>query len=284
MIHTSRQLKAVIRNESQGDGNKAQLLIRNYAMERFMERISLSPYRDNLIFKGGVLVASLIGLQNRSTMDVDATVNAMTLSLETAQKMVQDITGINLDDNLDFRIQRAVRIVDEAEYAGVRVFMDIVLDEMHTPLKVDFSTGDPVTPREVEFSFRLHFEDRSIQLMAYNMETLLAEKLETLLSRGTANTRMRDLYDIYALDTLHKQHLETMTLRMALHNTIRHRGSIRLIPDYQRILTEMDGSQEMIGLWVKYCMKFEYEYAAGIEWAAVMQSVRRLLEICLDDS
>ena len=142
MIHTSRQLKDLVRNRSNRDSNKAQVIIRSYVMERFLERLSLSPYRNNLILKGGVLVSSMIGLDNRSTMDVDATVKNLPLSVENAKEILGKITSVPLDDGITFEMRSVVTIMDEDDYAGVRVTLDARIDTMHTPLKIDFSTGD----------------------------------------------------------------------------------------------------------------------------------------------
>ena len=199
MIHTSRQLKALVRNISKGDNGKAQVIIRNYVMERFLERLSLSQYRDNMILKGGTLVAAMVGLDNRSTMDVDATLKNLPLNEDSARKIVEEITAIHIEDGMIFEIKSVTPIMDEADYPGIRIMLDTAIETMHTPLKIDFSTGEVITPREVSYSFRLLFEERTISILAYNLETVLAEKLETLLARGTANTRMRDYYDIYVL-------------------------------------------------------------------------------------
>lgn len=188
MIHTSTQLKTLVRSISKGDSIKAQIIIRNYVMERFLERLSLSPYRNNLILKGGTLVAAMVGLDNRSTMDVDATLKNLPLTEESAKKVVEEITSIQIDDGMAFEIKNVAPIMDESDYPGIRLMLDTTLENMRTPLKIDFSTGDVITPREVPYSFRLLFEDRTIFILAYNLETVLEEKIETLLARGTVNT------------------------------------------------------------------------------------------------
>ena len=274
MIRTSRQLKALVRNMSKGNSTKAQIIIRNYVMERFLERLSLSPYRDNLILKGGTLVSAMVGLDNRSTMDVDATIQNLPLSVADARRIVEEITSIQIDDGITFEIKSSANIMDEADYAGVRIILDATLETMHTPLKIDLSTGDVITPRAVSYSFKLLFEDRSISILAYNLETVLAEKLETLLSRGTANTRMRDFYDIYALETTQQQNIEPSVLREACENTCKNRGSQAVVKDNTLILDEIQESKEMTALWTSYQSKFDY--AAGIEWDDVMQAVRKL--------
>jgi predicted nucleotidyltransferase component of viral defense system len=189
-------------------------------MERFLERLSLSPYHDNLILKGGVLVSAMVGLENRSTMDVDATIINLLLSVESAQKIVEDITSVQLDDGMSFEVKSASIIMDEADYGGVRVLLDATLDRIRTPLKLDFSTGDVITPKEVTFSYKLLFEERSISILAYNLETVLAEKLETLIARGTANTRMRDFYDICIFETMQAENIDPTVLQSAFINTV----------------------------------------------------------------
>ena len=274
MIHTSRQLKALVRNMSKGDSAKAQIIIRNYVMERFLERLSLSQYRNNLILKGGTLVSAMVGLDNRSTMDVDTTVKNLSLSVESACDIVREITSIPIEDGMSFEIKSAAAIMDEADYSGVRIMLDTMLETMRTPLKIDFSTGDIITPREVAYSFRLLFEDRSISILAYNLETVLAEKLETLFARGTANTRMRDFYDIYALETTQAHNIDPTVLCEAFTNTSKKRGSSSIANEASLILGEIQTSPEMIALWKNYQNRFDY--AADISWDDVMKSVRTL--------
>ena len=277
MIHTSRQLKALVRNLSKGSSTKAQIIIRNYVMERFLERLSVSPYCDNLILKGGTLVAAIVGLDNRSTLDVDATFKNLPLSKESARKVVEDITGIQIDDGMVFEITSVALIMDEEKYPGIRVVLNSMLETMRTPLKVDFSTGDVITPHEVSHSYKLLFEDRTISLMAYNLETVLAEKLETLLTRGTANSRMRDFYDIYSLESTQLYKIDRTVLKMAFANTSENRGSSMVVSDIDAILDEVDNSPVIISLWENYQRKFDY--AANIGWKAVMESVRRLCSV-----
>ena len=274
MIRTSRQLKALVRNMSKGNSTKAQIIIRNYVMERFLERLSISRYRDNLILKGGMLVAAMIGLDNRSTLDVDATVKNISLTEESARSYIEDIVKIPIDDGMIFEIKNVATIMDEADYPGIRVSLDTTLETMHTPLKIDFSTGDVITPREVSYSFKLLFEDRSISILAYNLETVLAEKLETLIARGTANSRMRDFYDIFALKNSPFHKIDKSVLKMAFSKTSENRGSTTVVADMDLILDEVERSSDMMTLWANYQNKFEY--AANIGWSNVMQAVRAL--------
>ena len=277
MIRTSRQLKALVRNLSKGDSAKAQIIIRNYVMERFLERLSLSQYRKNLILKGGTLVAAMVGLDNRSTLDVDTTLKNLPLNEESAKKIVEEITTISIDDGMTFEIKSVAPIMDEADCPGIRIMLDTTLETMHTPLKIDFSTGDVITPHEVSYSFRLLFEERTISILAYNLETVLAEKIETLLARGTANTRMRDFYDIYVLTNSQAHNIDSATLKEAFINTSEKRGSISLLPDVDLIVNEIAESTLLIDLWRNYQRKFDY--ATDVLWDDVMKSVERLIEI-----
>lgn len=277
MIHTSRQLKALVRNISKGDSGKAQVIIRNYVMERFLERLSLSQYRNIMILKGGTLVAAMVGLDNRSTMDVDATLKNLPLNEDSARKIVEEITTIYIEDGMIFEIKSVTPIMDEADYPGIRIMLDTAIETMHTPLKIDFSTGDVITPREVSYSFRLLFEERTISILAYNLETVLAEKLETLLARGTANTRMRDYYDIYVLTNTQEHNIDNATLKEAFVNTSAKRGSIGLLSDVHLILKEVAESTVLIDRWKNYQRKFDY--AADVLWPDVMESVSCLVDI-----
>jgi len=274
MIRTSRQLKSLVRNMSKGDSIKAQVIIRNYVMERFLERLSLSNYRDNLILKGGVLVSAMVGLDKRSTMDVDATIKNMMLSEENAKKVVEDITNIKIDDGMFFEIKSVATIMDEADYPGVRVLLDTVLETMRTPLKIDFSSGDAITPYEISYSFKLLFEDRTISILAYNIETVLAEKLETFFARGTSNSRMRDFYDIFVLENTQSHNIDISVLKSAFNNTSSKRGSFAVTESMALILDEAENSFDMMALWKNYQRKFEY--AVNISWDDIMRTVRRL--------
>ena len=276
MIKTSRQLKALVRNKSQGDNTKALYLIRSYAVERFLERVSISSYKNNLVLKGGVLIASMIGIDQRFTMDVDTTLVRQTLSEENVRKIVEEIISIKLEDEMQFFINRVSRIMDESEYPGIRVQLDSVLETMSTPIKIDFSTGDVITPKEVEYKYPLLFEERVIPLMTYNVETMLAEKLETILSRGVENTRARDFYDVYILKLTKSNEINYNILNDALFATIKNRESMMLVKDANLIIDEIASDVEMQGLWKNYQRKFSY--ASDLGWQAVVLAVSELIK------
>ena len=282
MIKTARQLKDLIRNLSREKSADAQLLMRNYMMERFLERISLSEYRDKFILKGGMLVAAMVGLDARSTMDLDATVKGANVNVEEIENLISAIVSVPIDDGVKFQLKSISEIMDEAEYPGIRVSMTTTFDGVVTPLKIDISTGDAITPREVRYSFKLMLENRSIDIWAYNLETVLAEKLETIITRTTTNTRMRDFYDIYILDQLHGNTLNRQTLYDALLATAKKRGTERHLAEAVDVLNEVESSPVMQKLWESYRRKFSY--AADLEWSIIMGAVRSLYALSEKES
>ena len=282
MIKTARQLKDLIRNLSREKSADAQLLMRNYMMERFLERISLSEYRDKFILKGGMLVAAMVGLDARSTMDLDATVKGANVNVEEIENLISAIVSVPIDDGVKFQLKSISEIMDEAEYPGIRVSMTTTFDGVVTPLKIDISTGDAITPREVRYSFKLMLEDRSIDIWAYNLETVLAEKLETIITRTTTNTRMRDFYDIYILDQLHGNTLNRQTLYDALLATAKKRGTERHLAEAVDVLNEVESSPVMQKLWESYRRKFSY--ATDLEWSIIMGAVRSLYALSEKES
>ena len=282
MIKTARQLKDLIRNLSREKSADAQLLMRNYMMERFLERISLSEYCDKFILKGGMLVAAMVGLDARSTMDLDATVKGANVNVEDIENLISAIVSVPIDDGVKFQLKSISEIMDEAEYPGIRVSMTTTFDGVVTPLKIDISTGDAITPREVRYSFKLMLENRSIDIWAYNLETVLAEKLETIITRTTTNTRMRDFYDIYILDQLHGNTLNRQTLYDALLATAKKRGTERHLAEAVDVLNEVESSPVMQKLWESYRRKFSY--AADLEWSIIMRAVRSLYALSEKES
>lgn len=274
MITTARQLKDLIRSLSKKKSADAQILMRNYMIERFLERISLSDYKDRFILKGGMLVAAMVGLDARSTMDLDATVKGANVSVEDVENIISSILSVPMEDGVEFHVKRLLEIMEEAEYPGVRVSMETTFDGVRTPLKIDISTGDVITPREVRYSFKLMLEDRSIEVWAYNLETVLAEKLETVISRNVTNTRMRDFYDIHILQQLHGESLSASVLRDALAATATKRGTLEQMKDAAAVFDEVEESPVMAKLWQSY--QKNYSYAADLSWHTVMDSVRVL--------
>lgn len=279
MIHSSKQLKDLIRNLSKEVGIEAHVLIRKYMMERFLERVSSSKYNGSFILKGGMLVAAFVGVEARATMDIDTTIKGIPVTIVDMERTITEISNIDLDDNVKFRIKKVSEIMDEAEYSGIRFSMDAVLDGAVIPLKIDISTGDVITPREIAYSYKLMFEDRTIPIMTYPIETVLAEKLETVISRSITNTRMRDFYDIHIL--LKSQNIDADILALALERTAKKRGNFNLLENAESVLKIVKSDEDMKRLWDIYQKKFKY--AGEYTWDEVIHSVRELsIEAKLD--
>ena len=279
MIHSSKQLKDLIRNLSKEVGIEAHVLIRKYMMERFLERVSSSKYNGSFILKGGMLVAAFVGVEARATMDIDTTIKGIPVTIVDMERTITEISNIDLEDNVKFRIKKVSEIMDEAEYPGIRFSMDAVLDGAVIPLKIDISTGDVITPREMAYSYKLMFEDRTIPIMTYPIETVLAEKLETVISRSITNTRMRDFYDIHIL--LKSQNIDADILALALERTAKKRGNFNLLENAESVLKVVKSDEDMKRLWDIYQKKFKY--AGEYTWDEVIHSVRELsIEAKLD--
>ena len=279
MIHSSKQLKDLIRNLSKEVGIEAHVLIRKYMMERFLERVSSSKYNGSFILKGGMLVAAFVGVEARATMDIDTTIKGIPVTIVDMERTITEISNIDLDDNVKFRIKKVSEIMDEAEYSGIRFSMDALLDGAVIPLNIDISTGDVITPREIAYSYKLMFEDRTILIMTYPIETVLAEKLETVISRSITNTRMRDFYDIHIL--LKSQNIDANILALALERTAKKRGNFNLLENAESVLKIVKSDEDMKRLWNIYQKKFKY--AGEYTWDEVIHSVRELsIEAKLD--
>ena len=270
------QLKALIKNLAKEKCISAQLVLQNYMLERFLERISLSSYRDNCIIKGGFLIASMVGLDTRATMDMDATIKGYPVKEDSIRKMIEEILGISIEDGITFRLQSIHEIREDDEYSGYRASLIEEYGRMAVPLKLDITSGDKITPREIEYSYKLMWENRSISILAYNLSTILAEKLETILSRADQNTRPRDYYDVYILTKLQGENIDDKTLSLALSATAEKRGSAHLLSQFRDILSTVKSSSIMKIRWENY--QKDFDYAKGIEFEECCNAISTLLE------
>lgn len=276
MIKTSRQLKDKIRNLAAAKSANAQLLMRTFMTERFLERISVSAYHNRLILKGGTLVTAMVGIEARSTMDVDFTVRGVHFDEYEILAMLTSIASLSVNDNVVFRVLGVSGIMGDAEYPGFRVSMEALFDGTVIPVKIDCSTGDAIIPGAIRFPYRLMFEDRSIPVLSYNLETVLAEKLETIVSRGVLNTRMRDYYDVYVLLQTYRESISLDDFKAAFAATVKQRGSENLMAHAGEILRDCALSDALQQLWKAYASSFSY--AASLHWNQVMGAVSELAE------
>ena len=276
MIRSATQLKAKVRNISGGDSTKTQTLIRNFIMERFLERIALSPYRNNFILKGGMLVSAVIGLDTRATMDIDTTVKSLELSKDNMVKIVEEIIAVEIPDGVHFNITKVADIMEEHDYPGIRFMLEATLDNLRQAIKIDISAGDIIVPGAVEYSYKLMFEDRTISLWTYNLETLLAEKMETIMARGTANTRMRDFYDIHVISR--QETIDLTIFKMAFLATSSKRNTTDQISDLRNILATVESDDIMMKQWENF--RKDSFFIDELTWDEVMESVKLLAETC----
>lgn len=275
MGFTPEQIKGRIKSVAKQNNADARTLMRIYMMERFLERLAQSEYRDNFIIKGGILVTAMIGVAHRSTMDIDTSMKNLNLSAEDALRVVNQVKDIDLDDGVSFDVKDVSNIMDEMEYPGIRVTMNANVGRLITPLKIDISTGDVITPRAIEFNYDLLLEDRSISLWSYNLETILAEKLQTVLARGILNTRMRDFYDIRMLLDTYEDKVNKVVLKDAFAATCNKRGTDHLQEQAEEIIKIIEADEQLQALWRAYQKK--YTYAAEIDYASVINGVRKLM-------
>lgn len=276
MGFTPEQIKGRIKSVAKQNDADARTLMRIYMMERFLERLAQSEYRDNFIIKGGILVTAMIGVAHRSTMDIDTSMKNLNLSAEDALRVVNQVKDIDLDDGVSFEVKDVSNIMDEMEYPGIRVTMNANVGRLITPLKIDISTGDVITPRAIEFNYDLLLEDRSISLWSYNLETILAEKLQTVLARGILNTRMRDFYDIRMLLDTYEDKVNKAVLKDAFAATCKKRGTDHLQEQAEEIIKIIEADEQLQVLWRAYQKK--YSYAAEIDYASVISGVRKLMD------
>lgn len=276
MGFTPEQIKGRIKSVAKQNNADARTLMRIYMMERFLERLAQSEYRDNFIIKGGILVTAMIGVAHRSTMDIDTSMKNLNLSAEDALRVVNQVKDIDLDDGVSFEVKDVSNIMDEMEYPGIRVTMNANVGRLITPLKIDISTGDVITPRAIEFNYDLLLEDRSISLWSYNLETILAEKLQTVLARGILNTRMRDFYDIRMLVDTYEDKVNKAVLKDAFAATCKKRGTDHLQEQAEEIIKIIEADEQLRVLWRAYQKK--YSYAAEIDYASVISGVRKLMD------
>ena len=269
------QLKAHVNNMAKEAGIPTQALMQSYLLERLLERLSRSTWRDNVVIKGGVLISSLVGVSSRTTMDLDTTVRGFTLTHESAERAFRDIVAVQADDDWEFEFDRTEDIRETDDYPGIRVHLKGNYAPMSVPLTVDVTTGDRITPDAMEYSYPLLFGEGEISLMAYPIETVLAEKLETVVSRGVANTRPRDFYDIHVLLSVKRSDIDIGTLGNALVSTCEKRSSQAAIARWAEVLDDVVGDAAMLAQWAKYVRK--NPYAKGITLQDCCETAKTIL-------
>lgn len=275
-MSNAMSLKAKIRNIARQKNIPAQVVLQNYMFERLLVRLSASEYKDKFVLKGGMLVAAIVGLDNRATMDMDTTLKSLPLTPEAIRSALDNICNSPFNDGVSFEIGTISPIREDDIYGGYRVMLNARFDTIITPLSMDVSTGDAITPHAVQYNFFEIFDDeKTYELWAYNIETVMAEKVETILRRGVFNTRPRDFYDAYILTTTQK--FDRTVFENALKATANHRGTVRQIEDVLGIFQNIEESPELKTMWERY--RKQFAYAADIEYEQIMNVLKTLLGI-----
>ena len=232
--------------------------LQRFMFERILERISVSEYQDNFILKGGLLLAAMFGVENRTTKDMDTTITGIDISKDKMVSVLNKILSIDLNDGVKFDIVSISDIREEDEYGGNKYHITGRVNSTKVNLEIDISTGDKVTPKELKFKYPLLFEDRSILINSYNVETILAEKIETVLRRGKYNSRMKDYYDVYFFLTKLKNEININILKDAINNTFTKRDSFEYLNDYREIIKSIIDSDRLKTNWKSYSKKNSY--------------------------
>lgn len=279
-ITNAAQLKGQIKRLARECGVDPRILLRIYMMERFLDRVSRSGYRESFVLKGGLLISQLVGVNLRTTMDIDTTMHGIPISLGATQEFIDEVIKIETGDHVSFTLDRLEEIMEEASYQGIRAHLTATFDCTRTPVKVDISTGHAITPRALSRSLTAMFSE-PIPMLVYPTATIIAEKLQTVLSRATFNTRMRDFYDLHALSNASDILPNEAELQEALLATMDNRNSIALLPQASDIMEAIASSEHMGKLWQDYNLR--YEWAKDLTWEDVLSSTKNLLHTALPD-
>ncbi len=275
------ELKSIIREKSNGDNNLSAQLYQMYFFEHILDRLSKSKYKHYIILKGGLLLSSIIGDDERTTKDMDATLKSLPLERKEVIQIISDILNIDLDDGIDFKIEDVKDIRKESEYGGFKINILATMSTLKVYLAIELTTGDKITPREIEYNYNSHFEDKKIPILAYTLETVIAEKYQTIVARDIYNTRMKDFYDIYVLIEENAEKIDFKNLVMAIKNTFQNRETELNIKDIREQLSNMKTSDQLIRLWTKY--QVTSPYSSGISFENLFDSLNYITNILSEE-
>ncbi|MBK5262585.1 MAG: nucleotidyl transferase AbiEii/AbiGii toxin family protein, partial [Peptostreptococcaceae bacterium] len=260
-----------IRNIAKNKNLKPQEVLQMYLFERILERLSLSKYKDNFVLKGGLLIASMIGVESRSTLDMDATVRGIPMEEEIIRDAILELIQVDVGDGIQFMFQKMEPIREEDVYNNFRVHLKASYGKIDAPMKIDITTGDIITPSAIDYSYKLLFEDKVVNVMAYNLETILAEKYETIIRRNIGTTRARDFYDLYILFKSRSLEIQKNDFIRAVENTAKKRGSLDIISEWQEICQEIREEPALEKIWINY--QKDNQYATDISFEDVTNNL-----------
>lgn len=248
-----------------------------FYFERILERISKSKYNGKIILKGGLLLTSLIGDDDRTTKDMDATLKGITLNKQILEEVFNEIFSININDGVSFELVSIKDIRLESQYGGYKLNILSKFDNNKTFIAIELTTGDEITPMEMKYGYSCIFEDKTIPIMAYTLETVLAEKFETIISRGVLNTRLKDFYDIYILMNLKLSHIDKKILALAIFNTFKKRETVLDINEFNIIIEDLENDRNIKRQWNEY--KLKNNYAKDIKYEDTIKSIKMIIQI-----
>ena len=278
MKRNTMSFKAIINNMAKENNVAAQSVLQTYMLERLLERISISKYKDNFILKGGMLISAMLGIDSRTTMDMDTTIKGFPLTKDNITNIMDEICNIEIDDNVTLKINKVELIREDDDYGGYRITFEAKYNnEMPVIMKIDITTGDKITYKEIEYSFTLMLEDRKIQIWSYNVETIIAEKFEAIVKRGVLSTRIRDYYDVYMLINTQSKIIDKKTLKDAITLTAQYRGTSEIIKDWKKIVEKIANDSKMRQQWKRY--QKDNFYAEEIEYDELINAISRVGEI-----
>jgi predicted nucleotidyltransferase component of viral defense system len=257
-MNSSERLKSKIRKIAKSENLNPNELLQMFLFERIIERISLSPYKDFFILKGGLLIASIIGVFQRTTIDMDCTIKGTPVNEVQINKILNEILSIKINDGIFFKLEQLTSINDDSEYNNYRAKINARYGVINAPMKLDLTTGDEITPKELDYTYNLKFENKMILIKAYPVETILAEKYETVIRRNVLNTRSKDLYDIYMIYEIKKYNISLTTLKAALTKTAKRRNSLDLLSERKSILQDIKNSEYQRKLWENFVRNNAY--------------------------
>lgn len=276
-IDNDASLKGRIRHVAKEHGLKPQEVLQMYLFEHLLVRLEKSEYANNFVLKGGLLIASLTGIFQRTTMDMDATVIGMDMDEGIVTEALQAICSVDAGDGMEYELEKIEPIREDDEYANWRAHIRAKYGKIDAPIKVDITTGDAIYPDKIHYRYELMFDQGVLEVLSYPLSTVLAEKLETVLRRGIANTRGRDFYDLYILDKLRFDEIDAEELRGALLSTAEKRGSLDMLDNRGAIISEIGESSAMRRLWNAYVT--DTPYAEGISLDDTLKSAKRIAEV-----
>ena len=279
----SESLKGRIRNIANSKNLRPQEILQMFFFERFLDRLSKSKYKFNFVIKGGLLISSMIGIDNRTTMDMDTTIKGVPLQEEVIRNIVSEIINVKVDDGIEFEITDISHIREEDEYENFRVHLIANFEKIKNDMKIDITTGDAITPKEIEYLYPCLFQEESLRILAYPLETILAEKYESVIKRNIATTRMRDFYDLYNLYNLKKDEIDFGILTQAIISTAKRRDSLSLMKQAKDIVEDIKGDTYLEELWKAYLA--DNLYVGNLDFLETVKIVETIEEtIALDDN